>query len=262
MIGVLGAKKLVRSLLVFAPRLQDTRFRAEARFIRAFRRPYQPEFEGLRALPFHDPLVLDIGCNRGISIETILAMRPDARVIGFEANASLAADTKRWFAADPRVEILPIGLGNRAGSIDIHVPRYRNYRFDGLSSLDRSLATIVLVNDYVYWFDPRHLRVETMSSAISRLDDLKLSPAVIKLYVQGYEEQVLDGATETIRSHEPVILAPSGRAEIDAKLRSKGYKRFQWLNGNFVPEIDGGYCVYYMTASRYEKLGPGLVANS
>ena len=156
--------------------------------------------------------------------------------IGFEANSFLAADTKRWFAAEPRVEILPIGLGNRAGSIEIHVPRYRNYRFDGLGSLDRSLAERVLVNDYVYWFDPRHLRIETIEQRDQRLDDLKLSPAVIKLYVQGYEEQVLEGAAETIRSHEPVILAPSGRPEIDAKLRSKGYKRFQWSNGSFVPE--------------------------
>jgi FkbM family methyltransferase len=213
-------------------------------------------------LPLHDPLVLDIGCNRGISIETILAMRPDARVIGFEANALLAADTKRWFAAEPRVEIRPVGLGNRASSIEIHVPRYRKYRFDGLGSFDRSLAERVIVNDYVYWFDPRHLRIESVNSAIERLDDLKLSPAVIKLYVQGYEEQVLDGAAETIRSNEPVILAPSGRAEIDAKLRSKGYKRFQWSNGKFVPESDSGYCVYYMTPSRYQKLGPGLVANS
>ena len=101
-----------------------------------------------------------------------------------------------------------------------------------------------------------------MSSAIERLDDLKLRPAVIKLYVQGYEEQVLDGATETIRTNEPVILAASGRPEIDSKLRSKGYRRFQWLNGRFVPESDSGYCVYYMTASRYEELGPGLVATS
>lgn len=256
-----GAKKLLRSLLVFAPRLQDARFRAEARFIRAFRRPYQPEFAGLRALLVHDPLVLDIGCNRGISIETILAMRPDARVIGFEANALLAADTKKWFAGEPRVEIRPVGLGDRAGSMDIYVPRYRNYRFDGLGSFDRSLAEKVLVNDYVYGFDPRRMQIETVRSAIERLDDLKLSPAVIKLYVQGYEEQVLDGAAETIRSNEPVILAASGRPEIDAKLRSKGYKRFQWSKGRFVPEIDGGYCVYYMTAARYQGLDPALATS-
>jgi len=254
---MVGVKKLLRSLLVFAPGLQGARFKAEALFIRAFQRPYQPEFEGLRALRLRDPLILDVGCYRGISIETILAMQPDARVVGFEANSLLAADTKRWFALDPRVEIRSVGLGNQASSIEMHVPRYRSYRFDGLGSFDRSLAEKVLANDYVYWFDRRHLRTETIHSAIERLDDLKLSPSVIKLYVQGYEEQVLDGAAETIRTNEPVILAASGRAEIDANLRSKGYKRFAWSNGRFLPEGDGGLYVYYMTASRYEALVAG-----
>jgi FkbM family methyltransferase len=258
-----GAKKLVRSLIVFAPRLQGARFRAEARFVRAFRRPYRPEFAGLRALSLENPLVLDIGCNRGISIETILAMRPDARVIGFEANSLLAADTRRWFAAESRVEIHPFGLGSLANSIEIHVPRYRNYRFDGLGSFDRSMAERLIANDCLYWFDPQHLHTETIESAIKRLDDLKLRPDVMKLYVQGYEEQVLEGATETISSSEPVILAPSGRPDLGAKLLAKGYGRFQWSNGCFVPDGDGDFYVdYYMTPSRLKGLGPGLLAKS
>src|SRR4051794_29064965 len=159
---MVNAKKLLRSLIVFAPGLQGARFRAEARLLRTLRKPYQPEFAGLRDLPLHDPLVLDVGCSRGIAVESILAMRPDARVIGFEANAMVAAETKRWFARDPRVEILPFGLGSRPGSVDIHVPRYRNYRFDGFGSFDRAGAERLMVNDWLYWFDPRHMQVETV----------------------------------------------------------------------------------------------------
>src|SRR5688572_9857878 len=109
---MLDAKKLMRSALIFAPRLQGARFRSEARIVRALRRPYQSEFAGLRALPLKDPLVLDVGCNWGISMASILAVRPDARIIGFEPNAALAADTTRWFASDQRVEIRPFGLGS------------------------------------------------------------------------------------------------------------------------------------------------------
>src|SRR5205085_2397235 len=154
----------------------------------------------------------------GISIETILAMRPDARVIGFEANAPLAAETKDWFAREPRVEIRPFGLGNSDSSIDIHVPRYRHYRFDGLGSFDRAFAERMVVNGWLYWFDPRHLRIDTIAAPIRRLDDLRLHPAVLKLYVQGYEHEVIDGAADTIRRHEPVILGPSAHSNIDARL--------------------------------------------
>jgi FkbM family methyltransferase len=253
---MINAKKLMRSLIVFTPGLQGARFRAEARLVRTLRRPYQPEFAGLRALQLQNPLVLDIGCNRGISLQTILAMRPDARVIGFEANAMLAAETKRWFAADPRVEILPFGLGSHSRSIDIHVPRYRNYRFDGFGSFDRAGAERGVVKDWLYWFDPRHVHIETCTALIKRLDDLKLDPVVMKIYVQGYELEVLEGAAETIRKNEPVILVPSGNSGIDAALRSKGYKRFQWSKGGFLPEADGGLVVYYMTAARSKGLVP------
>jgi len=249
-----NAKRLMRSLIVFAPRLQGLRFRAEARFIRALRRPYRPEFAGLRALPLQSPLVLDIGCNRGISVETILAMRPDARVTGFEANAMLAADTKRWFAADRRVEILPFGLGSLASAIDIHVPRYRHYRFDGLGSVDASVAERMVTDGWLYGSDPRHLHLETVKAMIHRLDDFNLSPAVIKVYVQGYEREVLEGAAETIRRNQPVILAPSAHSNIEPHLASAGYRRFQWSKRGFISGAEGNLYDYYMTGARYNDL--------
>ncbi|HEX2542786.1 MAG TPA: FkbM family methyltransferase [Caldimonas sp.] len=252
-------KKLMRSALVFAPGLQGARFRAEARIVRALRRPYRPEFKGLRALPFKDPLVLDIGCNRGISVQSILAVRPDARVIGFEANAALAADTTRWFASDRRVEIRPFGLGSHAHSIVMHVPRYRGYRFDGLGSLDRSYAERSVGSGWVYGFDRKHLHLDESVASIRRLDDLGLRPALIKIYVQGHEDDALAGGAETIAAHEPVILAPSRHAAVDARLRSAGYKRFVWAGNAFVPEADDGLYVYYMTAATYDKLAQGLV---
>jgi FkbM family methyltransferase len=251
---MLNPKKLLRSLIVFAPRLQGARFRAEARVVRILRRPYQPEFEGLRALALREPLVLDIGCNRGISIQSILAVRPDARVIGFEANAALAAETKRWFAPDRRVEVRPSGLGSRPGSIQIYVPRYRNYTFDGFGSFEPSGAERHVSDGWLYGFDPRHLHVDTVTVTIERLDDLNLAPAIIKLYVQGYELEVLEGAAGTLARHEPVILAPSGNLDVDTVLRSKGYRRFQWSEGRFEPEADFGLYVYYMTPARFAAL--------
>ena len=256
----MDAKKLLRSALVFAPRLQGARFRSEARIVRALRRPYQPEFAGLRALPIKNPCILDVGCNWGISMQSILAVRPDARIIGFEANAALAAATARWFASEQRIDIRPFGLGSHARSIVLHVPRYRDYRFYGLGSMDRSYAQRSVDEGLVYGFDAKHLHLDECVSAIQRLDDLKLSPSVIKIYVQGHEDEVLAGGLNTIAANEPVILAPSRQAAVDARLRSAGYKRFAWARNVFIPEAEGGLYVYYMTPSRYDNLAPGLVA--
>lgn len=247
-------KKLLRSLLVYAPWVQDLRFRAEARVLRAIDRPFRAEFAGLRALPMQAPLVLDIGCNRGISMSTILSMKPDARVIGFEANPDLAAATARLFADDPRVEVLPVGLGERALEHTLHVPVYRGYRFDGLGSFDAGHAGALFDGRLLYWFDAHRLVFEKKPVSVRPLDDFALAPQVVKLYVQGHERAVLEGARETLAQSEPVVIAPAQHPEVDALLRGHGYARYQWHRDRFVAEADDRYVVWYMTRSRAREL--------
>ena len=249
------AKKLLRSLLVFAPWIQDLRFTTEARVLRALKKPFRPEFAGLRALTVDDPLVLDIGCNRGISIETILSMMPRARVIGFEANPDVARATAALFADRPQVEVRPIGLGAAAEEHTLHVPVYRGYRFDGLGSFDPWLASALFDGRLLYWFDPKRLVIEEKRVTVRPLDDYDLEPTVMKLYVQGHETAIFDGATRTIARCEPVILAKSQEGGIDEALRRRGYRRYQWTGDHFEPEANFGYVVYYMTPDRARRVG-------
>ena len=242
-------------MLVYAPWVQDLRFRAEARFLAAIRRPFRAEFAGLRALRETSPLVLDIGCNRGIAISTILSMKPDARVIGFEANPDVAAATRRQFAHDPRVEVRSTGLGDRVSALTLHVPVYRGYRFDGLGAMDAATARALFDGRLLYGFDPRRLVVEEKAVTVRPLDDFDLDPLVIKLYVQGHEAPVLAGAARTLARSEPIVIAPARTPSVDALLRERGYARWQWHRDRFVPEADSGYVVWYMTPARARGIG-------
>ncbi len=249
----MDAKKVLRSMLVYAPKVQDFRFHAEAKVLAALRRPFRPEYAGLRMLADASPLVLDIGCNRGISIATILSMKPDARVVGFEANPDVAASTRAQFAADRRVEIVAVGLDDHAAERTLHVPVYRGYRFDGLGSFDEAWARALFDGRLLYWFDERRLVVEAKPVSVRPLDAFDFEPTVVKLYVQNHELAVLRGAARTIARSEPIVLAPSRHGDIDALLRSHGYGRWQWQDGRFVAEADGGYVVYYMTPRRARR---------
>ena len=242
-------------MLVYAPWVQDLRFKAEARVLAALRRPFRAEFAGLRALPMDDPLVIDIGCNRGIAIATIRSMKPHARILGFEANPDLAAATKAQFIDDTRVEVQPIGMGDKPAELTLHVPVYRGYRFDGFGSMDPVAARALFNEHLLYGFDPRRLVVEQKKVVVRRLDDYRLDPAVIKIYVQGHEAAVLEGASATLARSEPIVILPSRTPHLDAMLRARGFGRYQWSKDRFVAEADFGYVVYYMTPARARAVG-------
>ena len=239
---------------MFFPRVQDLRFGAEARFLRVMRLPFRAEFAGLRSLRLRDPLVVDIGCNRGISISTIRSMIPNARVIGYEANPDLAAATATRFEDDPRIEIRAVALGTAVEGATLYVPVYRGYRFDGLASFDRATARALFSGDLLYGFDPARLVIEERATSMRRLDDDALDPQVIKLYVQGHEVAVLEGARQTIVRCRPIIIAPSHHPGVDTLLRSLGFGRYQWTRGHFEAEVDSAYVVYYMTPDRFASL--------
>jgi FkbM family methyltransferase len=248
-------KKLLRSMLVFAPWIQDLRFATESRLLRATRRPFRAEFAGLRALRLSDPVVLDVGLNRGIAAETIRTMMPTAWIVGFEANPDLAEATAARLRSDRRIDVRAVALGSSAATGTLYIPVYRGYRFDGYASFDRAFATKLFDRHMLYGFDPAHLVVKSREVPLRSLDDEGLEPDVVKLYVQGHERPVLEGAAKTLAAHEPIVLAPSRNAEVDTFLREAGYGRYQWVRDRFVAEDDSGYVVYYATPARARATG-------
>ena len=61
--------------------------------------------------------------------------------------------------------------------------------------------------------------------AMVTLDSMSLKPSLLKIDVEGYELEVLKGATETIAKHKPIIAieAEHNEIEINNILKSLGY---------------------------------------
>lgn len=204
---------------------------AKVKFQRSMRRlrktPFEADFNVLKGLDLRGQLCLDVGGNRGQSIDAIRLMQPECNVISFEPNRLLAQALELQVANDPRTEIVNSGLGDEAGEFLLHTPFYRNFMYDGLSSFDEEEARQWLNENTVWKFKPDLLRIEKHRCKISVLDDLKLNPVFLKLDVQGYERQVLVGGRKTIERNKPLILMENNSSG-DEYMLDMGWQHAAW----------------------------------
>ncbi|MES2302294.1 MAG: FkbM family methyltransferase [Pseudomonadota bacterium] len=199
------ARRQLRDLQTHFPSLRSAKaavYNAATRHLGWFA---DPEFRLLaRLAPVG--LAIDIGGNWGQSVHALKRYARPARIVTIEPIPALAHRLEAEFAGDSSVEVLDIALGPVRGRQLLHIPKYRNYSYDGLASLDHSAAAGWLTSDRMARFDPCLMQVESCEVAIEPLDALGLSPDVIKIDVQGFEAQVLMGAAETVRRSQPVII--------------------------------------------------------
>jgi hypothetical protein len=97
------AKKAIRTWQTLFPGLVDLKFDAQRLLRNSLRYPFERDF---RALPQvlgnlgRPPLVVDIGANRGQSIDAIRLTYPDAEIHAFEPNPVLFERLRRRYASD------------------------------------------------------------------------------------------------------------------------------------------------------------------
>jgi len=132
---------------------------------------------------------IDVGANKGIYSYAML--RHSASVHAFEPNPKLFRMLASW--ATNKVTLHQVALSNESGSANLLVPIGRGGRY---SNQGASLSAIKVSGDHGV------VRVETR-----RLDDVAISNVgFIKIDVEGFEQEVLEGAKETLRRDRPNLL--------------------------------------------------------
>ncbi len=239
-------RTLVRTVQVRFPWIPDLKASGQRAVRQALRRPFEDDFRALRQLGLPaGSRCLDVGANRGQSIDAIRLCADSPVIDAFEPNGLLAARLQRRFARDPSVTVRNVALGDEPGTFTLHVPSYRGYVFDGLASLDEDEARGWL-RGRVLGYDERHLRVEAVRCEVVRLDDLGLDPAFVKLDVQGFEAHVLRGGTATIARCRPVLLVETPVPEVRDVLDGLGYRPHGYTGGRLVPDREGTLNTFFL----------------
>jgi len=160
----------------------------------AWRRLRKGEKE-LRLLPaLVDPgrLTIDIGANKGVY--SYVLSRLSRAVLAFEPNPKIYGLLSR--AVPANVTTHEVALSNAGGTAELILPIHRCGRF---SNQGATLQTKKLGGnkDFAVW----PVEQRTLDSYEAR------DVAFIKIDVEGFELEVLEGARETLAREKPVLLA-------------------------------------------------------
>lgn len=141
---------------------------------------------------------LDVGAHAGSVLAEMVRLAPRGRHVAWEPLPDFAGDLRRRF---PGVEVRQAALSDVPG--------------------EREFAHVLADpgwSGFVARPAPGGEAVDTLTVRAERLDDSLpegVSPAFVKIDVEGAEEQMLRGATETLRRHRPVIAFEHGLGSAD-----------------------------------------------
>ncbi|HEV7265091.1 MAG TPA: FkbM family methyltransferase [Falsiroseomonas sp.] len=191
-------------------------------------------------LGFHTRLhrpgtILDVGAHDGL-LTLPLARLPGARVLAFEplpsAHARLhAAVLAAYGAIPPHITLRPEALGAAAGRLTLSVPVLDGVPQEQWASLAKDFSRFASVG------------AETHEVAVITLDSLGLADLLhVKLDAEGHEQEVLEGARQTLTRSRPVLTLEleerhrSGATrDVPALLAALGYETRFWLDGAMRP---------------------------
>jgi FkbM family methyltransferase len=207
-------KKAIRTLQSEIPILKEAKDLFYYHMRRTFAVSHETDFKALRYLaPSRGKCFVDVGANQGQSIESILLARPGENIVSFEPNPPLAENLARRYKKRENVRVVGKGLSDSPGTFTLFVPCYKGFVYDGAASLNRKAAASFINEKTVFRFDQTKLTISEVQCTVETLDAQNLSPAFIKLDVEGHEYNVLNGGRATLRQWAPVLLIESFRSD-------------------------------------------------
>jgi len=245
----------IRALQSRFPALVDAKAQVQRIMRRTLRVPFEADFAVLgRWRPEPGEVFLDVGANRGQSIDAIRLYHPDAPIHAFEPNPHLAAALARRFADNASLTVYECGLAHRDEVFTLHMPVYRGFVYDGLASFDREECRSWLNAETVAAFDPSKLEIVSWEARATPLDDLDLAVGFLKLDVQGFESAVLRGGRRTLEQREPLVLLENNDAADAFLTEELHWRRASFDGERLMLDQHGDLNTFYVGPARQASL--------
>jgi FkbM family methyltransferase len=166
--------------------------------------PLEPDFTAFGMLPAGNGMFLDVGANDGISARSFRIFNKTMPILSIEANPCHKMALERTKRSLPFFEYMLVGVGAAHGRMILHTPVFRGIALTAYASIDRPEAERRVCEHMPNASNA--LRFIETSVEIIPLDDLALTPAFVKIDVEGFELQVLQGMMATIERCRPIFM--------------------------------------------------------
>jgi FkbM family methyltransferase len=201
-----------------------------------------------RVLP-PEVTVVDVGSNKGQSIDFFLGIRNTARIYGFEPNRKLFEKLQSKYHANPRIVLQNKGVSAIDGELLFHENILdETSTFEAVNTDSKYLekkARILGVEKSGLITGSYKVPVTTLSSFLAATPDLRVD--VLKIDVEGHEYQALKGLFSPgldlrrisyiqLESHNDDMYLTQAPQEIDSLLKENGFSecaRFRHGFGDF-----------------------------
>ena len=166
----------------------------------------------------HGKRAIDIGANYGFY--SYLLSRFFSVVEAFEPESGCFEMVNAYSQDKSGINVHNVALSNFEGSLDLHTPIVQGKRFTGLSS-----------------FSKHEEECTSTTVPVKRLDEYKFdNVSLIKIDVEGYESEVIEGGRETILREKPNILVEIEQRHLRGKQIESVFEQIISLGyqGNFL----------------------------
>ena len=213
--------------------------------------PHEDDFRFFRRLSDHAPSLLDVGALAGQSALSFMMMCPRASVVSFEPNAlyePVLRHVRDRLLSSASFAYHLVGCGSAPAELPLVVPYVDGNPWFGEASMRPEHFEVPWVRERLASYG-RTLTFEPTTVRVRPLDEFRLSPTVVKIDVEGYELDVLEGMVATIAACAPILLVENNDYQrVTAWLAARGYEPFVYdaVRDDLVPMTSATVNTFYV----------------
>jgi FkbM family methyltransferase len=211
-----------------------------------------------RKIPLQSPVIVDVGANKGQSIDFYLKVYPDAEIYSFEPNPELFQSLKKKYGLSNQVHLFNLGVSNISGRLILNMAVLdETSTFEALnfeSSYLHRKAKILGVSNAKIIESRIEVDVITLNEFFQQ-NHLK-QVNILKIDTEGHEVNVLKGLF--ISNQIPVDFIQLENHNHDMYLKNRPEELRELLESNgyqLEAEIKHGFGNFYEWIYRVKKNG-------